>query len=130
MGNRAVIEIQDTGIGIYLHWNGGRNSVQAFLDVAKEYDVRTSENYGTARLVQIIANFFGGTLSVGIAPIEQLDTDNGDNGVYVIDKDFNIVERKFMRYPEQTTPSVEDMKLEIKEANDNFFALGIKGYTR
>ena len=121
MGNRAVIEIQDTGIGIYLHWNGGRNSVQAFLDVAKEYDVRTTEDYGIARLVQIIGNFFGGTLSVGIGTIERMDTDNGDNGVYVIDKYFNIVERKFMRYPEQTTPSVEDMKLEIKEANDKFF---------
>tara|TARA_Y100001938_G_C8085830_1_gene431959 strand:+ start:418 stop:795 length:378 start_codon:yes stop_codon:yes gene_type:complete len=122
MGNRAVIEIQDTGIGIYLHRNGGRNSIQAFLDVAKEYDVRTSEDYGTARLVQIIGNFFGGTLSVGIAPIEQLDTDNGDNGVYVIDKDFNIVERKFMRYPEQTTPSVvKVIKAAIKEANDKFF---------
>ena len=131
MGNRAVLEIQNTNIGIYLHWNGGRNSVQAFLDVAKEYDVKASESktcnttytsdYGTARLVQIIGNFFGGTLSVGIAPIEQLDTDNGDNGVYVIDKYFNIVERKFMKYPEQTTPSVEEMKGAIKEANDKFF---------
>ena len=121
MGNRAVLEIQNENIGIYLHWNGGRNSVQAFLDVAKEYNVRTTEDYGLARLVQIIGNFFGGILSVGIGSIKQLDTDNGDNGVYVIDKYFNIVERKFMRNPEQTTPSVEDMKGAIKEANDKFF---------
>ena len=126
MGNRAVLEMQDTGIGIYLHWNGGRNSIQAFLDVAKEYDVRTAEDYGIARLVQIIGNFFGGTLSVGVGPIDRLDTDNGDNGVYVIDEYFNIVERKFMRYPEQETPSVEDMKGAIKEANDEAFKESLK----
>ena len=129
MGNRAVLEIQNTNIGIYLHWNGGRNSVQAFLDVAKEYGVKTTEDYGTARLVQIIGNFFGGILSVGIGQIEQLDTDNGDNGVYVIDKYFNIVERKFMKYPEQVTPSVEEMKEAIKEANDKIFQ-GIESNTK
>lgn len=38
MGNRAVITTSkstdiknSTDIGIYLHWNGGRDSVQAFL---------------------------------------------------------------------------------------------------
>ena len=35
MGNRAVIttkeNMDNNGIGIYLHWNGGRDSVRAFL---------------------------------------------------------------------------------------------------
>ena len=33
MGNRAVItKDRDLyGIGVYLHWNGGRDSVEAFL---------------------------------------------------------------------------------------------------
>ena len=35
MGNRAVLEFKD-GTGIYLHWNGGPESVLAFLDAAKE----------------------------------------------------------------------------------------------
>ncbi len=37
MGNRAVItasKSKDSGLGIYLHWNGGIESVVAFLDVA------------------------------------------------------------------------------------------------
>ena len=31
MGNRAVITTENKKIGIYLHWNGGRDSVEAFL---------------------------------------------------------------------------------------------------
>jgi len=43
MGNRAVItasELQTVGVGIYLHWNGGPESVLAFLDVARERGFR------------------------------------------------------------------------------------------
>ncbi len=32
MGNRAVITTEDKQMGVYLHWNGGRDSVEAFLD--------------------------------------------------------------------------------------------------
>jgi hypothetical protein len=42
MGNRAVITTtrerepkNSNEIGIYLHWNGGRNSVEAFLTYCK-----------------------------------------------------------------------------------------------
>ena len=31
MGNRAVITTRSKDIGVYLHWNGGRDSVEAFL---------------------------------------------------------------------------------------------------
>ena len=30
MGNRAVITDIEKKVGIYLHWNGGRDSVEAF----------------------------------------------------------------------------------------------------
>ena len=92
MGNRAVIAFQreeltflasDT-VGIYLHWNGGSESVEAFLTAAKELGVRP-DDYGVARLCQIIGNWFGGTLSIGIGKCRTLDTDNGDNGTYVVD---------------------------------------------
>ena len=36
MGNRAVIEFENTNMGIYLHWNGGRDSIEPLLHVAKE----------------------------------------------------------------------------------------------
>ena len=93
MGNRAVIAFQDEtcrtvqpdSLGIYLHWNGGPESVTAFLDAAKELGVRREDEYGAARLCQIIGNWFGGTLSVGVGPCRGLDIDNGDNGTYVVD---------------------------------------------
>ena len=66
MGNRAVIQMQDYDVGIYLHWNGGRTSGEAFLETARDYNVR-GDDYGIARLAQMMGNFFGGTLSVGIA---------------------------------------------------------------
>ena len=92
MGNRAVIAFQEENwrtvqpesVGIYLHWNGGPESVTAFLTAAKELGVRP-DDYGVARLCQIIGNWFGGTLSLGVGPCRELDTDNGDNGTYVVD---------------------------------------------
>ena len=31
MGNRAVITTEGRDLSLYLHWNGGRDSVEAFL---------------------------------------------------------------------------------------------------
>jgi hypothetical protein len=45
-------------------------------------------------LCQVIGNFFGGGLSIGIGPCCELDCDNFDNGTYII-KDWEIVDRKY-----------------------------------
>lgn len=100
MGNRAVITTstsQTEGIGIYLHWNGGLESILAFLDVAKARGFRdptSDESYGMARLTGLIHEFFGVTdsTSVGINTLSRLDTDNWDNGVYVIGKGWTIAD--------------------------------------
>lgn len=101
MGNRAVITASNSttkGIGIYLHWNGGIESVQAFLDVAKARGFRdptSDESYGMARLCGLIHEFFGvdQDTSLGIGTLEQLDCDNYDNGVYVIGEGWQIKSR-------------------------------------
>ena len=91
MGNRAVIttkeNMDNNGIGIYLHWNGGRDSVRAFLKYCelKGYRAPSEDNYGWARLCQVIGNFFGGTGSLGIDTVNHLDCNNWDNGVYLIE---------------------------------------------
>ena len=95
MGNRAVIQFgrSKKSPAIYLHWNGGVESVQAFLDVAKDLGCR-SDDYGVARLAQIIGNYFGGTLCIGVDRAENLDRDNSDNGTFIV-KDWKIVNRVF-----------------------------------
>jgi hypothetical protein len=96
MGNRAVIGFEGKKTGIYLHWNGGEESVRAFLECARTYGVRdpVRDSYGIARLVQIIGNFLGGSNSLGIGNLEGLDCDNGDNGLYIVGQDWEIIERK------------------------------------
>lgn len=115
MGNRAVITTKDKKIGVYLHWNGGRDSVEAFLKYCELQGFRPPEQdcYGWARLCQIISNFFGGSTSIGIDRYECLDTDNGDNGVYIIEN-WKIVGRLY-NYGEQ---SVYDLKEFLKDLDD------------
>lgn len=114
MGNRAVITTSRQDIGIYLHWNGGRDSVEAFLKYCelKGYRAPSQDNYGWARLCQVIGNFFGGGCSVGIGPYSNLDTDNGDNGVYIIDG-WEIVGRKYFSGEEQHEYDLNEMLEEI-----------------
>ncbi len=102
MGNRAVLNTGG-GIGIYLHWNGGRASVEGFLQAAEKLGLRSDEQYFPARLCQVIGNYFGGTCSVGIGTLDQLDRDNGDNGEYVI-KDGKIVGRNYFDCEEEIDP--------------------------
>lgn len=101
MGNIAVITNKEKKMGVYLHWNGGPNSIVNFLTYAKLVGVRDLDSdpaYGFARLTQIIANFFAENLvcSVGVAQIENCDVDNGDNGLYVINKNWQIDSREFV----------------------------------
>lgn len=101
MGNRAVITTSTNrtkGIGIYLHWNGGPESVLAFLHAAKERGFRDPAgdgSYAMARLCGLIHEFFGVNTdtSLGLGELKSLDTNNWDNGTYVIGKGWEIVER-------------------------------------
>lgn len=121
MGNRAVIttkeNFENNGVGIYLHWNGGYDSVSAFLKYCelKGYRSPSHDNYGWARLCQVIGNFFGGSASIGIDVVSKLDCDNYDNGVYIIEG-WKIVDRKYFEGHEQMNYELEEMLLEIDEA--------------
>ena len=130
MGNRAVITIKEDNVpkedwnSLYLHWNGGRDSVEPFLHVAKLYDIRCQEDssYAIARLSQLIGNTLGGTLSLGVGAYKCLDT-TSDNGVYVVE-DWKIVERENHDGYEQDEHDFDEMVKDIRSAND-----GVFGYT-
>ena len=100
MGNRAVITA-DEKIGIYLHWNGGLESVLAFLQIAKERGYRdpvtADPSYGMARLTGLIHEFFGThtDTSVGIGTLKSLDVQNGNNGLYILGPEWTIKQRKY-----------------------------------
>ena len=94
MGNRAVITDKNKKTAVYLHWNGGRDSVEAFLKFCELKRYRT-DDYGMARLAMVIGNAIGADdgLSVGVGSCKSYTgVADGDNGVYIID-DWKIVGR-------------------------------------
>jgi len=102
MGNSATIIFTDSKTkrispAIYLHWNGGPESVYQFLDELDRRKVRADQCYEAARFIQIVGEFMDdsslGGLSLGvvagptaITPQSLLDveTDHSDNGFYII----------------------------------------------
>jgi hypothetical protein len=98
MGNRAVITtapFDENNVGIYVHWNGGQESIEGFLRAAKKLGYRcpTDDCYGMARLTQAIGIFFGGELSIGVDVVKNLDCDNGDNGTWLIGPGWTLAGR-------------------------------------
>ncbi|MBQ8997171.1 MAG: hypothetical protein IJ086_00595 [Clostridium sp.] len=125
MGNRAVIATKKKNLGVYLHWNGGRDSVEAFLKYCELKGYRSPEvdGYGWARLSQVIGNFFGGTYSLGLDAYEELDTVNGDNGTYIIE-DWKIIDRLYFSGKEQNEYDLEEMLVEIDKCQPEKEQLG------
>ena len=114
MGNRAVITTRKRDLGVYLHWNGGRDSVEAFLAYCELRGFRSpdADPYGWTRLCQVISNFMGaGGLSVGVSRYEgDARMDPGDNGIYVIEG-WRIVERvyPYESFSEQAAYDFDEM---------------------
>lgn len=135
MGNRAVICSEKqwamrhtSGCGIYLHWNGGRDSIEAFLkycELKRFRDFGWDYTYGYARFVQIVSNFLGGNLSIGVGRLMDLDCE-GDNGVYIIGDNWKVVGRSNFTGCEQNYHKLRDMLLEIDKSQPKEEQLGRK----
>lgn len=107
MGNRANVVFTDGeefSPAIYLHWNGGPESIYAFLSEMDRRKIRTGDvMYESARFCHIVGDFFDqdniGGLSLGLAnglangpendtpeAFAKVKTDSGDNGFYLVQR--------------------------------------------
>ena len=154
MGNRAIIAFQDDGeitpFAVYLHWNGGPESIYSFLDVLNErMGGRGADiSYAAARFVEIVGRYFGGRLSLGLIGFDDdargkiqrratnmRDLSYGDNGLYVIgraDGKLTIVAHCVERRYSLHWLSEDELQSEESDARnhvyfqDHYFADGYK----
>lgn len=116
MGNRAnVIFVDINGKNpspcVYLHWNGGAESIYAFLDELDRRRVRVDQCYECARFAHVVGEFFDresiSNSSLGIAnspkkidaeTLSKIKTDNSNNGFYIVYRGSNKSERKIRRF--------------------------------
>ncbi len=126
MGNRAVITFSTDPSApcIYLHWNGGRASVEGFLRAAHSLGItldsrRVDSLAAQAETMDALAEFIARDFfncSVGRTVYReyygQADKNNGNNGVYRIDRELNIVGRSHMK-----NKSSDDFIRHVEEHN-------------
>lgn len=103
MGNRAAIVFcdckEDAKAVVYLHYYGSPETVASFLEYCRLREFRTGD-YGLARFAQVVGNYIGGCLSLGIYTRDTSAVDEkalnridpGDNGVYIV-KEWKIERR-------------------------------------
>lgn len=98
MGNRAVITASTSHNApcIYLHWNGGRASVEAFLKSARHLSIKGADASTFDRIAELVAtHFFNCKVGCNIyrQTFGQSDNNNGDNGTFLIDENLCIIGR-------------------------------------
>ena len=93
MSNSAIIRFKDNYFcEVYLHWNGGIESVVGFL---KYCELKGYRDGDFARFIQVVGNFFGGGNTIYLEKFNSnIDT---DNGIYLV-HNWKIVNKKVTQY--------------------------------
>ncbi|MDD7963099.1 hypothetical protein [Microbacterium thalli] len=129
MGNRAVITTPGANVGIYLHWNGGRDSVAAFLRYAELAGLPplTADGGGYAQLLTVLVNFVRNDgLTVALVTFDsrrRAEDFDSDNGVYLV-SGHEIVGRIAAPRIEQDTHELNTMLRAVDEAQPEADRLG------
>lgn len=145
MGNRATVIFTDGkesfSPAVYLHWNGGPESIYGFLEELDQRQIRADQEYECARFIQLIGEFFDqdgiGGLSLGVAngpatdsleDLNKVGTDKGNNGIYLVNRTTKPMEvRRFTEHwtPEHTTIMaelpIEQVKAEREKADSHSY---------
>lgn len=122
MGNRATVIFTDGkdsySPAVYLHWNGGPESVYAFLEELDRRKQRCDQDYECARFIQLIGEFFDqesiGSTSLGVAngpdprlpllaALKLVQTDHSDNGFYIVNRTGGSTIQEFEGQPRPMT---------------------------
>lgn len=116
MGNRAVVTFSPKQ-SVYVHWNGGRASIEGFLAAVRELKLPCSTPAEAADSFARVAKSFLGGSTVELGPASRLDTDNGDNGQYVVSLDLEITRRRYRRGEEEVDAekTAEICRLSVEE---------------
>lgn len=155
MGCRAVICDKDTTIknantkiGIYVHSYGDEDTIKRLLAECKKRKMRgviSDPQYGWARACQA----FGDVMTqddmdspwdfakdhaydngLGIGIVAHLDCWNGDNGVYYIDDDFNIVRHtsgEELKISPEDWLALEEEKVDVQANMETYGGDFVKG---
>lgn len=113
MGNRCVILNKDKTKGIYQHWNGGRDSIEPLLKVAKEEYELNKDGFDFepfSAILEVSKRVFGGEL-LTLDSYENIKV--GDNGIYVVNHKFRIIGREDFSGEEQDSHNPKRMELFI-----------------
>lgn len=113
MGNRCVIVNHTRTKAIYQHWNGGRDSIEPLLKVAKEQYEQNKVGFDFEpfnAILEASKKVFGGEL-LTLDSYENIKV--GDNGVYVVNHKFRIIGREDFKYDEQDSHNPKRMEIFI-----------------
>lgn len=119
MGNRAVVTFGTTKFSpcIYLHWNGGRASVEGFLNAVKALRINppdarwglVDEERFMEQAAKVIGPWFFGNdpgFTIYLEKYGSADSDNGNNGTYILDRStLGIKSRRFRQDSEEINPA-------------------------
>ena len=133
MGNRAVItfdSVDSNAIAVYVHWNGGRDSIEGFLKATRILmgGRLGDELYARARFIQVVGLNFPGALSFGVDTYKSLENWDADNGVYIVDSaTMTIKGRKHDSYYDGTT-FAEQKEYDLNEFTNGLIKVINAGY--
>lgn len=125
MGNRAQIIFEGNNFGVYMHWNGGRDSVGPLL----EYCSLMNPYHATLQVetfLQVARNSFNvGEIMETPKRITSSTVVLEDNGTYVVNRSWQIIKRvKREGMKEQNSYDHDEMLLHIDQSQPKNLQLG------